>query len=266
VALQGLPAGAYTLEIKGISARGEAASNRLRVPLRVEAMWWRQPWVWLLGLAAVAAGFYVIHRRRLARVRHNERLRSRIAADLHDEVGTLLTRVSMQAELLRQTQPDPSPALDRLLSNSRAAAGTMRDIVWGIDAQADTVGALLDRMRDHLDQTAAPAGLNTHLATDGLPDHLALPPELRQHLYLVFKEAVTNAARHARHATDLWVTLVRGNGQLRLVVHNNGQTAGTSRSGMGLRNMQQRATALRGKLTAGPEPEGGFRVQLVVPM
>ncbi|GAB2870885.1 hypothetical protein GCM10027044_36330 [Hymenobacter ruber] len=265
VALQGLPAGEYVLEMQGVSARGEAARNHLRVPLRVQALWWRQPWAWLLAVAVIAAGLYVIHRRRLARVRHNERLRSRIAADLHDEVGTLLTRVSMQAELLHQSQPGPNPAFDRLLTNSRAAAGTMRDIVWGIDAQSDTVGALLDRMRDHLDQSAAPAGLDTHLTTNGLPDALALPPELRQHLYLVFKEAVTNAARHARHATDLWVSLTRANGQLRLEVHNNGQTAGTSRSGMGLRSMRQRAEALRGRLEAGPEPEGGFRVRLVVP-
>ncbi|MDO7845792.1 histidine kinase [Hymenobacter sp. M29] len=265
VALQGLPAGEYELEMQGVSARGEAARNLLRVPLRVQALWWRQPWAWLLAAAIVAAGLYVVHRRRLARVRHDERLRSRIAADLHDEVGTLLTRVNMQAELLHQAQPAPSPAFDRLLTNSRAAASTMRDIVWGIDAQADTVGALLDRMRDHLDQTAAPAGLNTHLATDGLPDALPLPPELRQHLYLVFKEAVTNAARHARQATDLWVSLTRAPGQLRLEVRNNGPAAGTSRSGMGLRSMRQRAEALRGTLDAGPEPEDGFRVRLVVP-
>ncbi|GAB3588608.1 hypothetical protein GCM10027345_40910 [Hymenobacter daeguensis] len=265
LALQGLPAGTYTIEARGISGRGEAAQNHLRIPLRVEALWWRQPWTWLLAASAVVAGFYVIHRRRVARVQHTERLRNRIAADLHDEVGTLLARVSMQAELLSHTQPNPSPALDRLLTNSRAAASTMRDIVWGIDAQADTAGALLDRMRDHLDQTARPAGLNTHLSITHLPDHLALPPELRQHLYLVFKEAVTNAARHAHHATDLWVTLARETGQLRLTLRNNGEAAGTSRSGMGLRNMKQRAAALRGTLAAGPGPDGGFWVELVVP-
>lgn len=211
-----------------------------------------------LGLVAWAG------RQRRLRTEREERLRNRIAADLHDEVGTLLARVSMQADLLNQEQPHP--ALDRLLGNSRAAAGTMRDIVWGIDAQSDTVGALLDRMRDHLDQTAAPAGLNTHLATTGLPDQLPLPPELRQHLYLVFKEAVTNAARHARQATDVWVALARENGRLSLLVRNNGQPAGTSRSGMGLRNMRQRADAIHGTLVAGPEPDGGFQVRLEAPL
>ncbi|MCA8829632.1 sensor histidine kinase [Hymenobacter pini] len=192
------------------------------------------------------------------------RMRNRIAADLHDEVGTLLTRVNLQAELLRQNKPDP--ALDRLLSNSRAAASTMRDIVWSIDAQADTVGALLDRMRDHLDQTAAAAGLETELITHGLSDQEALSPELRQHLYLVFKEAVTNAVRHAQHATMLRVVLTRQQGHLLLTIDDDGRSSGTAaRSGMGLRNMQQRAAALRGTLLAAPHEQGGFGVRLLVP-
>ncbi|MCR5889261.1 histidine kinase [Hymenobacter sp. J193] len=195
------------------------------------------------------------------------RVRNRIAADLHDEVGTLLTRVSLQAELLRQTQPAPQPALDRLLTNSRAAAGTMRDIVWSIDAEADTVGALLDRMRDHLDQTAVPAGLETHLEASGLHDHNPIAPVVRQHLYLVFKEAVTNAARHARGATQVQVKLEKTPGTLQLTVLDDAPAASAPapRSGMGLRNMRQRAEALCGQLQAGPMPGGGFRVQLRLP-
>ena len=220
-----------------------------------------------VGLAGGGTLVYLAQRRRLARVLREERLRSRIAADLHDEVGTMLTRISLQAELLRQAQPETSPALDRLLGNSRAAARTMRDIVWSIDAHADTMGALLDRMRDHLDQTAAPAGLLTDLTAAGLRDDEPLAPELRQHLYLVFKEAVTNAVRHARHATTLRVSLARRAGQLELLVEDDGQPApATTRSGMGLRNMRQRAEALSGKVEVGFNTEkGGFRVRLVVP-
>jgi signal transduction histidine kinase len=253
------------VELRGVSGRGVPAANQLRVPLRIEAVWWRQPWAWLLAAGLVGSALYGLHRRRLARVRQVERLRSRIAADLHDEVGTLLTRVSLQAELLRQQPAEAGPVLERLLSNSRQAAGTMRDIVWGIDAQADTVGALLDRMRDHLDQTASPAGLATELHVRGLRDAQPLPPELRQHLYLIFKEAVSNAARHARGATRLDVTLARESGWLTLLVQDDGQPTGAAtRSGMGRRNMQQRAGLLGGTLLAEARPQG-FVVQLRVP-
>ena len=218
-------------------------------------------------LLTLGLGWWATRQRRL-RTEREARLRNRIAADLHNEVGTLLARVSMQADLLHQQQPEPSPALDRLLGNSRAAARTMRDIVWSIDAQADTVGALLDRIRDHLDQTATPAGLLTQLITNGLRNDLPLRPELRQHLYLIFKEAVTNAVRHATHATTLAVTLTRYDvtNALVLTIEDDG-TAGLppARSGRGLRNMQQRAADLRGTLEAGPRREGGFRVQLQAP-
>ncbi|MBF9220185.1 sensor histidine kinase [Hymenobacter ruricola] len=223
----------------------------------------------LLG-AGLMLGLVVLrqrHRHRLASRAAAQRMRDRIAADLHDEVGTLLARVSMQADVLRQTQPAESPALDRLLTNTRAAAGLMRDIVWGIDSQADTTGALLDRMRDYLDQAAGPAGLRTHLAVTGLADDWPLASELRQHFFLIFKEAVTNAVRHARGATDLWVSLTREAGELRLLVRDNGQPAPPSgrSSGLGLRSMRQRASALQGTLLAGPTDGPGFSVALSVP-
>ncbi|WP_165903892.1 tetratricopeptide repeat-containing sensor histidine kinase [Hymenobacter gummosus] len=211
-------------------------------------------------LVTVGVLAYLSQRRRLARLLREQHLRTRIAADLHDEVGTLLARVSMQADLLHQTQPAPNPAFERLLTNARSAAGTMRDIVWGIDAQADNVGALLDRMREHLDQSAAPAGLRTHLDVTGLDNGEGpLASELRQQLYLIFKEAVTNAVRHARGATALWVDLRRQAGRLHLSVRDNGQPPAT-----GPRSMQRRAESLGGTLTAGPGPEGGFAVRLDV--
>jgi signal transduction histidine kinase len=231
---------------------------------------------WLVGALLAGAALLlalVLLRQRarhaLARRADAQRLRDRIAADLHDEVGTLLARVSMQADLLRHThtQPADTPALDRLLANTRAAAGLMRDIVWGIDSHADTTGALLDRMREYLDQVASPAGLHTHLTVAGLDDNWPLASELRQHLFLVFKEAVTNAVRHAQGATDLWVSLMRGQGELKLQVRDNGRPAPpTGRiSGLGLRSMRQRATALRGTLVTGPARDTGFSVELSVP-
>ena len=224
----------------------------------------------LLGTVALAlAGggglLYVVQRRRLAQLRHETALRSRIAADLHDDVGTLLTRVTMQAELLREAQPDP--ALDRLLTNARSAASTMRDVVWSIDAHADTVGALADRMRDYLNQLGPACAGALHLPAD-LPAARPLPPELRQHLYLVFKEAVTNVVRHARCATHLRVALRPEPGHLVLEVEDDGPltpAAPVGRSGLGLRSMARRAAALGGTFEASPLPEKGFRVRLVVP-
>jgi tetratricopeptide (TPR) repeat protein len=124
----------------------------------------------LLVLMAVAAGLGIV-RARQRRLLQEAQLRTRIAADLHDEVGALLTRVTMRAELLHEKQTGiPAASTAALLTDSRAALTTMRDVVWSIDAGADTVGALLDRLRDHLDQTTEATTLRTGLTTSHLQD------------------------------------------------------------------------------------------------
>jgi len=136
------------------------------------------------------------------------------------------------------------------------------------DAQADTVGALLERMRGHLAQLAEPAGLLTEVHADGLYGALRLPPELRQHLYFIFKEAVANAVRHAVQPTKIVVTLTHyavANALMLAVEDDGGPGAAPARPGSGLRTMHERALALRGQLEAGAQPNGGFRVWLQVP-
>jgi signal transduction histidine kinase len=224
----------------------------------------------LVGLLLLAAGggaLWAVRRRQRRRV---AALRAQLATDLHDEVGTLLTRVSVQAELL-QTLPSAQqpPAVEGLLRNSRAAASTMRDVVWGIDARADSAGSLLDRMREYLYQTVGTAGWHTELEVTGWPDEVPLPSTVRQAVYRIFKEAVTNALRHASGATQLHVALSRHRSYLQLILTDNGRpaaTPGPPPAGMGLRNMQQRAAALGGHVTAGPWPAGGWRVHVKVPL
>lgn len=267
--LDHLPPGDYVVEIKGQTAYGVGARNALRVPLRVAGHWWRHPLAWaggsmlLAGLAAAAV--YVWQRQRTARLLREHALRTRIAADLHDEVGALLTRVNLQAEVLNETGATPH-GLGELLEDSRAAVATMRDVVWSIDAHADTVGALLDRMRDHLERSVEPAGWHFDLRVEHLADTETLAPQVRQHLYLIFKEAVTNALRHAHDATTLRIYFGREGRYLILEVDDDGQPhpGPATRSGLGLRSMTQRAAALGGNLEVGPVASGGYRVRCEV--
>ncbi len=260
----GLAPGAYTVEVRAATGRGLAARNRLRVPLTVAPAWWQRRWVQTLGVLLLGGLLYGIHRARLRGALREERLRTRLAADLHDEVGSLLARVTMQAELLHELAPAPSTALTELAEDSRLAATTMRDIVWSIDARADTLAALLDRMHDHLDATARLAGWPTVVFTldPNLDPAAPLRQVVRQHLYLIFKEAVTNVVRHGHGATAVRVALgPDGRGGLWLVVENDGLPVETrGLSGLGLRNMTQRAALLGVELAVGPRVGGGWRV------
>ena len=275
--LHGLAAGDYTVEVRAETSTGQPAANLLRVPLRVARVWWLHPAVWGLAALLLVGLGYGIFWLRGRRARREARLRDELAANLHDEVGSLLTKISMMAEVLQhpddvadEIDPDEPTAQQlatRVMLNSRAAVQALRDVVWSIDSRADSVQALLDRMEDHLDQIAPAAGLRHTFEADPLTKLQALRPVVRNHVYLVFKEAVTNAIRHAKAATTLHVRLVRDGSFFVLEVTDDGQpTTAGSRTGMGLRSMADRAKAIDGTLRTGARPDGepGFQVSLRV--
>ena len=274
VRLLGLDPGDYELEIKAETAEGVEAVNRLRVPVQVRTYWWRRPGIWLLLALAMGAatgtGTYWWQRRRAARREARQAaevaLRQRLAADLHDEVGGLLTRVTMRAELLDARQS--TPQLAALVQESRSAANTVRDIIWSVDTASDTVEALLDRLRDLIDTTRPASELDIRLLLppDGPLLAARLRPAVRQHVYLICKESITNALKHGLRSGKLSVDLRFSAEELELVIENDAQDTGDTRSGQGVRSMHTRAATIGGALVVGPQPGGRWRLWLRVPL
>ena len=272
--LQQVAPGDYRLQLRGETADGQPAIRPVVLALRVEQPWLRRPATWALGTlllaAAAGGGVYGWQRLRAGRARADQQLRARLAADLHDEVGNLLTRVTLRAELAREL---PEPAfLDELLAESRAAAATVRDLIWSVDTAADTAGALSDRLEDLLAQSATAAGRAAHFqrGPEPFPAAATLRPDVRQHVYLIGREALTNALKHAPTGAALSLALTVTPAELVLDVRQDGPpptAAPTSRAGQGLRNLHTRARQLGGTLAAGPDAEAGasWRVLLRVP-
>ncbi len=199
-------------------------------------------------------------------------LRQQIAADLHDDVGSLLTQVSLQSDLISQglLPAAQHPAeLRRMASTSRDAVRHMSDVVWGLSqlGHAPTLGPLLDRMRDHAHLVLPAAGLDLNFAADPALKHLPVPTAPQQVLFLVFKEALHNAVKHARQATEVTVILRHEAGHLELAIRDDGRAlaaAPAPRPGHGLANMPARVQALGG--TVRYETEGGFGVVARLPL
>jgi signal transduction histidine kinase len=270
--LDHLTPGDYVVEIKALTAHGVAAGNVLHVPLHVAGYWWRHPLAWaagavlLAGLAAAAV--YAWQQQRTARLLREHALRARIAADLHDDVGNLLTQISMQSSLLREKQHAPDQLLarlDRLATTARQAAQQMNDVIWGLGDESQTVAQLITRMRDHAYEMLAPTGIELDFRAEEASG-ADLPLEIRQHLYLIFKEALHNVVKHAQ-ATQVAVRFSRAAGRIELLVHDNGRSdaAAGRPGGNGLRNMRTRAETLGGQLDAQPQANG-FRVQVWLPV
>jgi signal transduction histidine kinase len=188
-------------------------------------------------------------------------LRQRLAADLHDDVGSLLTQISLQSDLLREAPAAPEATLarlERLSDTSRRAARQMADVVWGLHASSADLPEVLTHMRDHAHEVLPSAGLAVDFAVTEAA--AALRPSLAacQTLYLIFKEALHNAVKHAKGATQVTIRVSREGGQLCLTVRDDasGPAATTRPGGHGLANMRRRAEAVGGTLHVVAETAG----------
>jgi len=220
----------------------------------LELLRYRQGVAALLALAwgVLLVSALLLWRYRRREALRQEALRTRIAADLHDEVGSMLTQISMQSTLLREGRYAPAQQqayLDQMAEVSRRAARQMSDAVWSIDARYDSAASLLDRLRDHAHEVL-PAGLELDFNAEPTLRTVAVSLASRQALYSIYKEALHNVVKHA-HAQQVRVRLRLHLQQLELEVQDDGcglASAGRP-GGQGLANMHMRALAAGGGIT-----------------
>lgn len=260
-------AGCYEIHVQGADANGNWGSDPLVIKLLVKEVIWRR-WWFLLLVAVVVVGFaYGALRYHLEEKLRMERLRTQLASDLHDEVSGLLAGISMQSELLR-SKVDEDPVLDEKLQHIRQASqramSKISDVIWSIDARRDNIGQLLSRMEEHADEVLLPLDVQYKIKLVGLEREKPIPANVRQDVYFIYKEAVNNAAKHAR-ATLVNITLEQTQQHFTLTVQDNGigntaLAAPNEARGQGLSNMYMRAQRL--SATLGMHNANGFTVQL----
>lgn len=276
VAYARLAPGRYRFEVRAVNAEGVPSPETAAVGFDLPAPIWRR-W-WFLTLAVMAAGAIAVafHRQRTARLLALMRQRTRIAMDLHDDIGSTLSQVALSSELelerLRNGRGDATRALERVAEATREALGAMSDVVWSLGPGHDTLSDLVRRVRSFALEAGANDGVAIRLALPATEEELALPANLRQPAYLVFKESLTNALRHAR-ASAIDVSLAVRDGRLVLVVRDDGGgisgdggEGSGGRGGHGLASMRERAERCGGTLSIETSPGGGTAVRFEAPL
>jgi signal transduction histidine kinase len=232
---------------------------------------------WLLAIASaiLVAGGFAAFRMHATRVLALERVRTRIAADLHDDIGSSLSRISILSEVARRKVPagEADALLGEIAETSRALVGAMSDAVWSIDPAEDDLGHVVVRMRKFA--TDVLDGTGIAWSFDAPEDRrVRVEPETRRELFLIFKEAVTNVARHSG-ARSARIRLEVHDRSLTMEVGDDGRgfDAGPARDldsslhrGRGLLNMGVRAKRRGGSLSVDAGPGRGARLALVLPL
>ncbi|MCX6915193.1 MAG: triple tyrosine motif-containing protein, partial [Verrucomicrobia bacterium] len=193
--------------------------------------------------------------------------RTRIAKDLHDDLGANLTGLALQLDVMGRpghSADTQQSQLAGLAQGTRGLVDNMREVVWAMNPQHDNLESLASFLGQYTEQYLALAGLRCRL---DLPVQAVAQPvnsRLRHQLFLVVKEALHNIVRHAR-ASEVHLRLEHKPHELRLAVEDDGcglPPEGARIAGHGLENMKKRVTALGGEFSATTRTGGGTRIAI----
>jgi signal transduction histidine kinase len=200
----------------------------------------------------VAAAACAAYRYRMAQVLAIANLRTRIATDLHDDIGSNLTKIAILSEVARrqlgrEEAASDGDSLSAIARISRESVSSMSDIVWAINPQRDHLLDLVRRMRQHAEQVFTTRGIRLTFRAPSEEQDIRLRADIRRDVFLIFKEAVNNAARHAR-CSEVEIDFRIADGRLSLSVCDDGGGFDPTQmsNGEGLASMRRRAERLGG--------------------
>ena len=256
--------------MRAVNEDGQASQVPASVTFTILPPVWKRGWFFgTLALLAIGSG-YAVHKSRVTRLLEMERLRTRIASDLHDDVGSSLTQISILSEIVRTQLASPGAGiadpLSRIGTLSRESVDSMSDIVWAIDPVRDSPVHLLQRMRRLAYELLGSGGVQLDFTSSGDASP-RLTADIRRHVFLIFKEILNNVVRHA-DATVVRIVVTVAARQLDVVVTDDGRgfDTATAAEGQGLRSLERRASSLGGVLQVTSSPGSGTRVMFSVPV
>ncbi|MGN8224357.1 sensor histidine kinase [Gracilimonas sp. BCB1] len=262
-----IPEGEYMFRVRSKNVY-DVAGIADAIPFEILPPWYRTWWAYLLYTFTIAGILYLAYKIRINQILRVQRIRNNIASDLHDEVSATLSSISYFAEAIKsdKVKKDKNRFVNLIANSADDAKEKITDIVWAINPEHDDWPAFLSKCRRFTSDLLESKEMEYSLKIDEfIPGKLDM--QLRQHLWLIFKEMVTNAVRHSK-ATQLDVIMKYEEGELKLVVQDNGEgmDVDSVRKGNGLVNIHKRAEQIDGEISLKTSEGFGTRWMLKVPL
>jgi signal transduction histidine kinase len=210
-------------------------------------------------------------RQRAERQHLIEQERTRVAQDLHDDLGATLTEVSMLGSLARTPSlplADREHYLEKLTHAARAMVATLDEIVWAVNPKYDSVASLASYYSLFAQRLLQLAGISCRLSVAETFPAAPLDSRLRHGVFLAFKEALNNAVRHSG-ASQILIELEVLENQLKIAVVDNGRgfvPADCLPGSDGLASMQTRLPKLGGRCEIKSQPGKGTTIEFWLPL
>jgi signal transduction histidine kinase len=277
-----LPPGDYRFEVAARNNDGVWSDKNAEFAFTVLPYFWQTLGFRVASaaiLVAGAAGIVWFETRRrmrrkletLERQRAIENERARIAKDIHDDLGSTLTRITMLSDPVRGAGEEtlaPTGSLHQIHTTARELTRSMDEIVWAINPQHDTLDSLMAYLESFAQDFLGTARVRCRFDVPLQLPVLPLTAEARHNLFLAFKEALHNVVKHSQ-ATEVRIGAGLTPTEFTLMLEDNGcgfllAEAGRKGFGNGLANMRRRLAKIGGQCEIEPVPGRGTRVSFVV--
>ncbi len=253
ITFSNLAGGAYMLHVKASNTMGEWMNNDLLLQISIDKPYWESWWFRILILVTLSGLGYLIYRYRLREALKVIRLRASISTDLHDDIGSTLSSISILSDMMMSERISPDFSRHEMAAEIRDSSlelmDKMDDIVWSINPDKDSLEELMIRIQRFTRQILEAKGIECDIFIQENIGQLKIPMKMRQHIYLIMKEAVNNMVKYS-DATLGSLEVSYGSGVLFIRIEDNGKGFDTEAAsfGNGLSSMQNRALAINASL------------------
>lgn len=248
-----LPPGEYTFYAKAMDKSGLWSPVFEFLHIHISTPWYKTWWFYLTLILAVSSFVYALFRFRLKQKLQVQLLRNKIARDLHDEIGSNLSSISLFStvaiEKTTPADPETQSLLKKITEYTQISMEAMNDIVWMINTRNDRFENIIARMRELAVELFETKHIELEMVFDEQLAHQKMGMEERKNFYLIYKEALNNILKYSA-CRKVSIHLKSGSGLIKLEVFDDGKgfLTDTLMKGNGLANMKARAQMLKGNL------------------
>lgn len=273
-----LSSGDYVVQLHSENLDGSSSSTQTEIKIIIATPFYQTIGFWILASITITASIILwIGRIRLQKQKLHyqhqlalEKERSRITADLHDDVGSSLSSLQINSVIARQImQTDKDKAkyyLDKVIEQSADISSNISDIIWSMKSQEDRLVDLDGRIRNTVSNLLGATNINYKIEIEAPLEDLVQNITAKKNMMLIIKEAINNCAKYS-NASECTLHLEMSDNALILTISDNGKglPANKMKVGNGLQNMRKRTEELKGDMHLITAENRGVQLKFIIP-
>jgi len=273
VSYSNLEGGNYVFKVRPFGNRDKWNEEYAVISIKIIPPFWKRGWFFVLCMIAIVTAIYGVYRYRINELLKRQAIRNKIAQDLHDNVGSTLSSISVYSQVAKiyhqqKKNDNLQETLEKIGSTSSEMISEMSDIVWTINPRHDDVKKILEKMQSFAGPLLAAKDIRLGFEHDREAEKHSLSMEKRKNFYMSFKEAINNVIKYSE-AKKVNVKIIMSNRQtMRMTVEDDGKgfEINQARKGNGLWNIGFRAKEMKGKFVIESSPGKGTKLVLEFPV